>query len=36
LAGHLPEVMQLHLGMLIEGRDPHIKDGAFYPRRPFL
>jgi hypothetical protein len=33
---HMPEVMQLRLRMLIEGRYPHIKGGAFHARRPFF
>ncbi len=35
LGGHLAEIVELGLGMLIDGRDPHIQDGAFHRRRPF-
>ena len=36
LTGHLAEVVELRFRMLIEGRHPHIEDGAFHPRRPFF
>jgi len=36
LVGHLPEVVQLRLRVLVKGADPHIQDGAFHPRRPFF
>ena len=32
LAGYLPEVVQLRLGMLIERADPHVKRGALQAR----
>ena len=35
LSSHLAEIMKLGLGMLIQARDPHIKDGTFHLRRPF-
>ena len=35
LGGHLTQVEELGLGMLIQARDPHIKDGTFHLRRPF-
>jgi hypothetical protein len=35
LRRHLAEVMELRLRVLIDGRDPHIKDGALHAR-PFL
>src|ERR1700751_3709923 len=35
LHGHLMEVVELGLGMLIDGRDPHVEGGAFHLRRPF-
>ncbi len=34
LRGHLAEVIELGLRMLIEARDPEIKGGAFHLRRP--
>ncbi len=30
LGGHLAQVVELGLGMLIDGRDPHVKGGAFH------
>lgn len=35
LSGHLPEVVQLGLGVPILAGDSHIKDGPFKPRRTF-
>jgi len=36
LAGHLPEVVQLRLGVLVKGADPQIQDGTFHLRCPLL
>ena len=35
LAGHLPEVIQLRLRMLIDSADPHIEPGALHARLLF-
>jgi hypothetical protein len=36
LAGHLAQVVQLRLGMLVESRDSHIQRCALQTRRPFF
>ncbi len=35
LNSHLPKIVQLCLRVLIDGRDPQVKGGAFHLRRPF-
>ena len=36
LSRHLTQVVKLGLGVLIDAGDPHIYDGTFHWRRPFL
>jgi len=36
LSGQGSEVVELGLGMLIDGRDPHVQSRSFHPRRPFF
>jgi hypothetical protein len=35
LGGHLAQVVQLCLGVLIDARDPHVQSGTFHLRRSF-
>jgi hypothetical protein len=36
LGGHLAQVKELRLRMLVNGADPHVEGGACHARRPFF